>query len=450
VNHLNRGLSRRSLLAAAAGVPLATLLASCGNDDDSTAGNNNLALAHWMGGKFAEGFLPAMAKKSPVVVADRPTPYNDHLQLFLTQMASGNAPDIIMLDAGWNGDIYPNDLLVPLNDYIDEKKLDLGKWNMDLKQAYGFDGKILAWPLQTGQTPVVYINKEMAEADGLLAEAPLFGTDRFDTWKWDTFIDWLKAGTRIRRDGTVERYGLSYADTTGWVYLRSLVASLGAELLDDAWNYDETTSLLNSEPVLEAAQLLADAVLLHKVVPPPAVEGSIQGGTWRAKRAMTNIQWSDPGVYPEDQVFPQEEIHMPYLEKKVAAVGFNSLAINKNSKNADAAMEWLGTFNTDPDIRAVTLEILAPPAYDPVPIIEAAADSRGKKLAQIGMSRYAEPDVVLFPRWNGRYAGNLIDREINSALERIYLGDQSVREAFTAAKEAVDEQIKRKRETAGK
>jgi len=386
-------------------------------------------------------------------VREERTPYGEYPQKVLTQIASGTAADLIVLEPAMNGDFLPSGQLLPVGDYLASSGVDMSKWNIDPMRELGFDGQLMGFPLQTSQDRIVHVNRELADADGLLDEAPLWGTDIYDTWDWDTLVEWAKAGTKITSGGDVEQYGLVVTNPP----LKALIADLGGTLFDDDWNYDETVSLLDSEPVVEAVKRITDLTLVHKVAPLPGAEASVQGGSYVAGLAMSTFQWSTASIYPEENTFPQAYFQMPFIENKTHGLCPNYLTVNVESDDPELAMEWATTFTTDDDVRNLFFEVgSTPPAYDPLPIVEAAPEGTGKTIALIqlsrieGMSTIPEnaEGVVQYPGWSGRYASAFTQRAITTAMEQILLGDATPQEAMSEAKAAVDAEITEQRERA--
>ena len=416
----------------------------------SSTPNGSLSVGHWLGGLW-DTWEPLLEEKTGVELEGQNTPYNEYTQKLLTQLASGTAPDIISSWAGMNGEFFPSGLLAPVTDHMASSGIDMSKWNVDPMLGVGYGGELLGFPIFTSVDRIVHVNVELAEKDGLLADVPLWGTDRFDTWDWATFVDWVKAGTKITSDGTVEQYGVVVVNPP----FKDMVSSLGGQLFDDEWNYDERESWLDTEPVVEALRLLTDLQLVHHVAPLPAAEAAMQGGNYLAGRALSTIQWASGSIYPEENSFPQEYFHLPPVDAKTHGEQPMYFSVNSASDKTDLAMEFLTTFCTDDDIRQLTFETSTnPPAYDPLPIIERGPESTGKKIALITLSRLAgmssvpenTEGVVTFPGWFGRYASDFTQRAITTATEQVLLGESTVEEALAEAKQAVDAEITDARE----
>ena len=454
---MNHSITRRRLLRTAmAAAPASVLLATYGRtalaqsspSTINTQQNATISLGHWWGDQFAH-YIPILKDQVGIDVSEQRTPYPQFDQKLLTQLAGNTAPDVFLWDANNNGSLFTSNVVVPWDDYLAANTVDMSKWNIAPSTEVGYGGKIMGLSVFTMQDLIVHVNKELADQDGLLANAPLWGTDKFDTWRWDDFVNWLKAGTKSS-GGTVQQYGLGSGDTqylTG--LLRALIADNGGGIFDDDWNYGETKSRLDEDPVIDAAQKIVDLITVHKVAPLPGEESAIQGGTYLAKRALSAINWSTPSIFPESNTFPQEHFHLPYITNKVHAVGGNALMINRSSPNVDVAQEWVLRFLLDDQVRTQFFEISSVPAYDPLPIVNASAAGTPKTIALINLARIANvtslpsdaANVVTFPRWYGAKASKFTQQSIADALSKAILGSSSVKEAFTEAKQAVDNEL---------
>ena len=283
----------------------------------------------------------------------------------------------------------------------------------------------------------------------MTADLPVWGSDNFDNWQWDDLVEWCKQGTKVNADGTVEQYGLATNVAGFWDLHRTLIASNGGAILDDEWNFKETTSLVNSPEAVAALQVLVDAVTVHNIAPTPDAAQAIQGGAYRAQRAVCDITWSTPSVYPENVGFEQTYAHLPFLSKRVHAYGANCLSLNAASSNLETAAEWIITFCADDDVRAEFLQISSVPAYDPLPIVEASPDGRAKTIALINLSRIAgmstipehAEDVANYPRWYGAKAPQFMRDTLAAAMQSVVICSAGLQEALDEAKAKIDAEL---------
>jgi ABC-type glycerol-3-phosphate transport system substrate-binding protein len=396
-----------------------------------------------------------MSKLDPAVtISQQLYPYST-TKLF-TELDAGTAADMFLTDSHWNGTLLPeaSKVLVPFDSVLKSNKIDMAKWNIPPKIDNGWDGQI--WGLDTFVTQdiICFANTELADKDGLLKDLPLWGKSTFDTWKWTDFVDWLKAATKITSSGKVEQYGYSCAPAA---IFQPMVASLGGALMDDQFGLNETKALFNTEPVIETVQLIADLYTKHKVAAPLGVEAAVTGGTFLAKKAVAASSWSTPSVFPVAQNFPMSYFHLPYVEKKVHAVGSNSLNVNKMAPDPELAVNWIVTFLTNTQVRKEFIVWSSTPAYDPLPIVNGLPPGDPKTISLINLSRivgqspvpHDTVDVLRWPYWLGRYAPVNFQNALSSVPEAVILGKATAKQACEAANASLNAAIKQGRAAAG-
>ena len=407
-----------------------------------------LRITHWWG-EIWQNFFEMMEEKTGIKVKDEGTAFSGYFQKVLTQLVGGTAPDLVLLRSLENATYFSSGALLPYDDWLKSAGVDNSKWGVDPRLENGWEGKIMGLSPFVMQAQIVHINLELAEKDGLLKDAPLWGRPNFDMWRWQDFVAWLKAGTKVSSDGTVEQYGLASALSSFNDWVRGYVVQNGGQIFDDVWNYQETECLINEPEALEGIQYAVDLNLKHKVQVAPDIESSIQGGSYRAKRGVAAVSWSSTSVYPEEATFPQTWMHLPWSKKPQHSIGGNYLSVNKASKEQDAALHWSSTWHVDRDTAQKYLDITgAVPGYDPLPIVGVQPEGSAKTVALITLSRIKGMSTVpqnaantqLYMRTYGRSPGFVRDT-LTDAFQASVIEDATVKDAFTFAKEKIDAEV---------
>jgi len=457
--HLNRrdflrlsAVGAGSVALAACAVPAAAPASSdqtaTGASDAPAQAATEVRFTHWWGEQF-QHYIPLLEEKTGIKAVEEPSPYSGYFEKLLTQLVAGVGPDFMLLDANEFGQFWPSGTVAPVDDYLAAASVDMTKWNVPQNEENGWEGKVMGLSLFTMQDLILHVNKDLADEAGMTADLPVWGSDNFDNWTWDDLVEWAKKGTKVSADGTVEQYGLS-TNVAGFYDLhRTLIASNGGAILDDEWNFQETTSLVNSPEVVAALQVLVDAVTVHNIAPTPDAAQAIQGGAYRAQRAVCDINWSTPSAYPDNVGFEQTYAHLPFLQKRVHAYGANCLSLNAASSNLEAAGTWMTTFCVDDDVRTEFLQISSVPAYDPLPIVEASPEGRPKTIALINLSRIAgmstipehTEDVANYPRWYGSKAPQFMRDTLAAAMQSVVIGSASLQQAMDDAKAKIDAEL---------
>jgi ABC-type glycerol-3-phosphate transport system substrate-binding protein len=406
---------------------------------------------------WADWFKPLVPilKEATGVQVDREVyPYSGHREKLMTQFVAGVGPDITWINGDWMPEFWIAGVFKPFDDWVKTEQVDMSKFYQDQWKLNGYKGKIQGLSVFTMQDLMLFINAELAEKDGLLTkDLPLWGRPNYDEWKLDEWVEWLKAGTKVRSDGTVEQYGLGSAMASGFsTDQKVFVYSNGGKFFDDDWSNEETKSLVDQPEFLEMVQFLLDLVMKHKVAPSAEGSKAIQGGAFRANRAVSGITWSTVSIWPIKDTFPQAHMHLPFAKHRVHAAGDAPFCVNKDSKNTDAGFHWVTQFNLNREVAKMEAEIAAIPAYDPLPIVGVMPEGPAKTVNLINLSRIkgmsTVPDkaegVVDVPRWNGGKANVFTGDTLTAAIQSVATGEATLEDAFAQAKAKIEAELAKK------
>jgi ABC-type glycerol-3-phosphate transport system substrate-binding protein len=443
-------LSAAGLAAVACAAPAPAPAAQQAAEAEPAQAAVELRFTHWWGEQF-QHYIPILEEKLGIRAVEEPSPYNGYFEKLLTQLVAGAGPDFMLLDANEFGNFWPSGTVAPMDDYLATADMDIALWNVPQVQENGWEGQVMGLSLFTMQDLILHVNKELADEAGMTADLPVWGSDNFDEWHWPELVEWSKKGVKVTADGTVEQYGLAINVAGFWDLHRTVIASNEGKILDDEWNFQETTSLVNLPEDVEALQLLVDAVTVDQIAPTPDAAQAIQGGAYRAQRAVCDISWSTPSIYPDNVGFEQLHAHMPWLKKRVHAFGANCLSLNSGSQKLADAANWITTFCIDEDVRTQFLQISSVPAYDPLPIVEASPEGRPKTIALINLSRIQgmstlpenAEDVAAYPRWYGAKAPQFMRDTLAAAMQSVVIGSAELQAAMDDAKSAIDAELAR-------
>ena len=193
-----------------------------------------------------------------VTVADNIVPISswaDYADKLVTQIAGGNAPDIINIAIEGLRLSVSKNLLLPLDDYINadpEAKALVDKMPKQLKDALTVDGKLYEIP-NGSQTMVIHYNTKIFKDAGV--EPPKPG------WTWDDFLATAKKLTTGDADNKVYGFGLpwfNFAAHPWWL-------TNGTYPVTE----DYAHSNLNDPKIIEAATFIHSLVHEHAVSPDP-------------------------------------------------------------------------------------------------------------------------------------------------------------------------------------
>jgi multiple sugar transport system substrate-binding protein len=176
--------NRRQVLAMGAGsmAGLSLLgLAACGGTSTTAGATKHLQLFFWGStsrDKLTRQAIQAFEKKhSDVKITSQFTAFDAYWNKLSTQIAGGNAPDLIQMDIRYIAEYVKKGLLLDLTSAISKKTIDLSDFDQTLLTGSLVNGKSYGIPLGGNYQALLYDKDLVAKAN-----APIP-----DTFTWDEF-----------------------------------------------------------------------------------------------------------------------------------------------------------------------------------------------------------------------------------------------------------------------
>jgi multiple sugar transport system substrate-binding protein len=335
-----------------------------------------------------------------------PDKFQDKLK---AQMAGGTAPDVFYVDDQLMNAFASSGQLLALDDYMSQAGVSRDDFIPALLTIFTQDGKTYGLPKDWGTLGLVYL-PEAFQAAGV--------DEPTDSWTWD---DLRTAAKAISDAGTYKGFCMG-AD---WARFAPFAFSNGGSFASE----DNKTATLDTPEVKEMAQLVADMYTEGSLVKPADVGASWCGEAIGKKLVAMTTEggWM---VNFMKQNYPDVEwkaVQIPNGPKNRADIIFtNAIGVNAATKypNAAAALALYltGEANQGEIVKTGFAYSTHPDQANLVQDPNDLAISSGGLL----------PDTrVAF--W-GPNTGKVNDA-VSQALDRIFLGDQSVDEAFAQAQE---------------
>ncbi len=225
-------------------------------------------------------------------------PDGDHFERMNTLLAAGSEPEVMMWTTknlkGWavKDTFYPLDELVKKSKTYKKDDIFPLEWQKNL-----FRGKLLALAL-THSPLVIFYNKDVFQKAGLPEPTHKWDDAR---WTWDALLELSRKLTKPGASPEATIFGFDNQDS--WWSVQPFMWSNGGDYL----SADDTKVQIDSAPVVEAFQWVADLRLRHKVGPTAADRKLTQGGTngmfFAGKLAMfTAITSTAPVLAARDDV----------------------------------------------------------------------------------------------------------------------------------------------------
>ena len=343
-----------------------------------------------------------------VTVDYQPVPdkFQDKLK---AQMAGGTAPDVFYVDDQLMNAFAPSGQLLALDDHMSQAGVSRDDFIPALLTIFTQDDKTYALPKDWGTLGLIYL-PEAFQAAGV--EEPT------DDWTWE---DLRTAAKTIADGGT---YG-GFCMGADWARFAPMVFSNGGSFASE----DNTTATLDAPEVKEMAQLAADMYAEGSLVKPADVGASWCGEAIGKKLVAMTTEGGWMVNYMK-QNYPDVEwkaVQIPQGPVTRADVIFtNGIGVNAATQYPNAAAAFAiyltGEENQGEIVNTGFAYSTHPNQADLVQDPNDLAISSGGLL----------PDTrVAF--W-GPNTGKVNDA-VSQALDRVFLGDQTVDEAFDQAQE---------------
>lgn len=194
------------------------------------------------------------------------------IEELIVSITAGTPPDIAFSTIEDAPYLITNDMLLPLEAWIERDGFDIEDFYHAIITPYRFDGSKL------GQGPLYGIPKESA-VRGTYFNVTLFQEAGLPlpselaaqgNWNWDTWLESARSITRIDGSGEVTQWG--WVRDMRLMYQLMWVWANGGDIADDLLNPTEFT--FASDNALEALEFYADAAHVYRVAPAEWFGGS--------------------------------------------------------------------------------------------------------------------------------------------------------------------------------
>lgn len=333
-----------------------------------------------------------------------PDKFQDKLK---AMMAGGTAPDVFYVDDQLMTAFAPSGQLLALDDYMAQAGVKRTDFIPALLTIFTQDGKTYGLPKDWGTLGLIYL-PEAFKAAGI--------DEPTDQWTWD---DMRTAAKKIAATG---KYG-GFCMGADWARFAPFAFSNGGAFASD----DYKTATLDTPEVKTMAQLVADMFTEKSLVRPADVGagwcgeaigkklvGMTTEGGWMVnfmKQSYADVSW--------------KAILIPSGPKTRADVIFtNAIGVNAASKFPIASAAFTifltGDVNQGEIVKTGFAYSTHPSQADLV------VDANDKAIAAGGLLKDTRVSY-----W-GIYTGKVNDI-VSKAIERVFLGDQTVDESFKQA-----------------
>jgi multiple sugar transport system substrate-binding protein len=351
-------------------------------------------------------------------------PFTEFETKIRTMFAAGNPPDVFWLYFNNIFEFVGNDVLLPLNPYIDRDKFpiqDFAQANLDM---FTIGGKLYGIPRESS-TLVLYWSEKAFKDAGI--EPP------DDTWDWEgKFLEAAQKLTVPSDDPTVRRYGFNPPVGAGmnWAAM-PIVWSFGGDIV----NKDKTKATVNDPNTINGYQWLADLINVHKVAPAIGSLAGMSGGEMFLKGQIAMYvsgKWEIQGLRDTiKQLGIDTAFDVALMPKgpagRVTRTSGAAYAIPKAAKNPDGAWELVKWWESKEFVTLIAETGGMFPAYLPVlnsdSFLQPGQPPAHTK-AFVDSLAFARPEAV-FAKYSE--LTNLVE----AGMDPVWAGQQSAQEALT-------------------
>ncbi|PWB53911.1 MAG: hypothetical protein C3F13_08385 [Anaerolineales bacterium] len=358
---------------------------------------------------------------------------NDYYTRLLTQIAAGDAPDIIQIGDDAVPMFVSKGGFLPLDDFIGGNyALDTSIYLPGTLDPGKYQG--VQYFLPKDFSPLaVYYNKKIFDEYNVAYPK--------DDWTWDDFLATAQELTKdVDGDGQTDIWGaqLSANWTSGFEYW---VAAAGGSLISpDGTSY---VGYMDSPATIKAVQFYADLYNKYKVAPPPADFNLWAGGNpeFESGKAAMRLfgRWPQTGLLSNPNV-DLGTVEVPAGDVKANVLFWGGFGIFSGSKNPEAAWRFLKFY-----VGAEGSEIWKLHAIPPVAAVAEAAGMTTDPIegAWIRGLDYLAPRAYV----STDYWGETGDPALRKALETVLIDPsadvaQVMQTAAQEAQAALDEKLK--------
>ena len=266
-----------------------------------------------------------------------PVSGSDYYARLLTQIAAGDAPDIMNIGDDAVPRFVEAGAFLPLDDFIaSDDSFSTDIYLTGLLDPGMYDGTLYFLPKDYSPLGVFY-NRAIFDEYGV--DYPQ------DGWTWDDLLATAQELTLDDDgDGTPEIYGLQMPGpwTTGFEYW---VAAAGGQLISEDGTQFEGN--LNSPEVAEAVQFYKDLYHEYGVTPPPADMNAFGGGNSEfdnGQAAMRIFGRWPQGGYAENPAVDLGVAGVPQAAVRANVLFWGGFGIYSGTENPEAAWEFLSFY----------------------------------------------------------------------------------------------------------
>ncbi len=363
-------------------------------------------------------------------------PYNEYQQKLTTQLAGGDAPDVIYVEVNNFVDLYLRDVFEDLTPYVQKDGVDLKGYYPGVLTRFSPGGKVYALPQDTAPMGLVFYNRKMFRDAGLPYPD--------GSWTWpEPFLSICQKLTKKDAAGHVTQWAFIDAND---IQYENFVFSNGGNWVDDT---DHPTRLTLDEPkAMEGIQFRRDMIQKYHVSPDPSQIHAFNFSTGQMQMFMNGEAamlcsgiWQTPGfLLAKNLDFDVAEFPAGPGGVKGWGTGGSGYAMSKSSKNKDLAWIVVKELASEASVSQLTTNGMIQPALIKLAQSDVFLKAPGAehKAILLDMPNYSHFQPFI-SNWS-----EILFGELGPAMDKVWLGEKTVAEVVPAITKEINEKYFKK------
>ncbi len=363
-------------------------------------------------------------------------PYNEYQQKITTQLAAGNAPDVIFVEVNNFVDLYLRNVLEDLTPYCQKDNLDLKAYYDTVVHRFSPGGKVYAIPQDTAPSGLIFYNKKIFKNAGV----PFPKND----WTWpEPFLSICKKLIMDDGQGHVTRW--AFADAYAIQY-ENFLFSNGADYVD---NPDNPTRLtLDSPEALEAIGFRWALIQKFHVSPDPSQLQTISMAGGQMDMFLNGqVAMLCSGIWQTPRFLEKKDLDFDVVEFPKGpqgvrgwGTGGSGYALSKTCQNKELAWLVIKEITSVMSLSEMTKTGMMQPALKSLAESDVFLKAPGAehKAVLLEMPNYSHYQPFL-----GNWA-EINYGQLGPALDPVWMGKKTPQEVLPAVVKAINEKFFKK------
>ncbi|CAM3777856.1 extracellular solute-binding protein [Aeromicrobium ponti] len=302
---------------------------SASSNDGNESGNKKIELKYWVpfsggDGDFMKAMVAEFNKTNPDIQVEMLNlKWEEYYTKLRTAIASKQAPDVAVAHTSKLGELVPSNMIAELDPVAENAGIKWDSFNQNILNATMFEGKHMAFPLDT-HAMIMFYNKK------ILGDAGLLNSDGKPAIEpgAEGFVKFLKQVQQKAPADVMPFVGTSNGNVPFWMWW-SLYSQMDGKLLSE----DGKKAAFNNKEGKEALQFISDLVHEDKLWPKNVKNG---GEIFAAGKAAVNFNgvWST-GTFEKNEGLDFGATTIPQLYDQKATWGDSHTLVLPVQKEED-------------------------------------------------------------------------------------------------------------------